>query len=181
MHSHCIRAIASVTAKYQKMVNFTHFNKKKHPHQCLQNCAYMQKCYSNHAYMHDYCSFAYQYFINFTFRSFFFLSSPSAKSTHLLSLIIFFFLWYIHSHKHKIKNQPQTPQNQTHSHTDTPIETKRVDRHLWQIGVCGSVSFNHGGSAPGSVSDREWREEFQMGNGERVWDNRQWRERVWDN
>ena len=41
-----------------------------------------------------------------------------------------------------------------------------VDRCLW-IGACESASFNRGGLVLGLTSDREWKEEFQMGNGER--------------
>ena len=42
-----------------------------------------------------------------------------------------------------------------------------VDRCLW-IGACESASFNRGGLVLGLTSDREWKEEFQMGNGDRV-------------
>ena len=41
--------------------------KEKHPHQCLQKCANIQNCYSNRAYMHDYCSCANDFFILFFF------------------------------------------------------------------------------------------------------------------
>ena len=137
MHSHCIRAIASVTAKYQKMVNFTHFNKKKHPHQCLQNCAYIQKCYSNHAYMHDYCSFAYQYFINFTFRSFFF-SLFSICKINASSLPHHLLLPLIHTLP-QTQNQKSTTDTTksntlTHRHTNRDKESGSAlvaDRCLW--------------------------------------------------
>ena len=49
----------------QKVVNFTHFNSKKHLHQYLQNCVYIQKCYSNSAYMHSFCSFIYNILLIF--------------------------------------------------------------------------------------------------------------------
>ena len=39
-----------------------HILTKKHPYQCLQNCAYIQKCYINRANMHDYCSFLFNFF-----------------------------------------------------------------------------------------------------------------------
>ena len=40
-------------AKWKKGANFTQFKQaKKHPHQWVQNCAFMHNCYSNRAYMH---------------------------------------------------------------------------------------------------------------------------------
>ena len=52
--------------KIQKVLNFAHFN-QKNTHQCLQKCANIQNCYSNRAYMHDYCSFANDFFFLFFF------------------------------------------------------------------------------------------------------------------
>ena len=88
--------------------------------------------------MHGYYSLLYIILIISNFAPFFSHSSSSAKPMPSLSASSS----DAHTPTDKIKNQPQnkpqTPQNQTHPHMDTPTETERVDRHLWQIGVLGS-------------------------------------------
>ena len=85
-----LRATVSVVAKFckiQKKWLILHILTKKHPHQWVQNCAYMWKCYSNRAYMHGYCSSCIHYFnIIFIyyknlFHSFFFLFPPITWAT----------------------------------------------------------------------------------------------------
>ena len=146
------------------MVNFTHFNKKNtHINACKIVHIYKNAIVTMHI-----CTITVALHTNILLISHFahfFFSLFSICKINASSLPHHLLLPLIHTlPQTQNQNQPQTPQNQTQSHIDTPTETKRVDRHLWRIGVCGLVSFNHGGSA----SDREWREEFQMGNGERV-------------
>ena len=64
------------------MQSFYTFWLKKHPHQLGQNCAFMHNCYSNHAYMHSYCSICISYF------SIFFLSHPLFFSLSPLTLTV---------------------------------------------------------------------------------------------
>ena len=59
MRCNTLRAITSASGnfcKIEKGGTFTHFGPKKHPHQWVQNCAFMHNDYSNRAYMHGYCS-----------------------------------------------------------------------------------------------------------------------------
>ena len=54
-----LRAITLTSGNFCKIEKgsiFTHFGPKKHPHQWVQNCAFMHNCYSNRAYIHGYCS-----------------------------------------------------------------------------------------------------------------------------
>ena len=47
-----IRAITSASenfCKIEKCSTFAHFGPKKHPHQWVQNCAFMHNCYTNRA------------------------------------------------------------------------------------------------------------------------------------
>ena len=66
-----LRATTSEVAKFKKWLILHILTTKKNPHRCLQNCAYMQKCYSNYVYMHGYCSFAFNILL---FVSLFFTS-----------------------------------------------------------------------------------------------------------
>ena len=75
-----LRATTSEVAKLfkiQKMYDFTHFN-KKHPHQSMQKCANIQKCYNNCTYMHSYYSFAFDYLNIFSLSTLTLISSISS-------------------------------------------------------------------------------------------------------
>ena len=69
----------------RKMQSFYTFWLKKHPYQLGQNCAFMHNCYSNHAYIHSYCSICISYF------SIFFFSHPLFFSLSPLTLTSFVF------------------------------------------------------------------------------------------
>ena len=70
--------------KIQKKWLILHILTKKHPHQWVQNCAYMWKCYSNRAYIHGYCSSCIHYFnIIFIYYKNLFHSFFSSLSYHL--------------------------------------------------------------------------------------------------
>ena len=78
------RAITSASGnfcKIEKGGTFTHFGPKKHPHQWVQNCAFMHNCYSNRAYMHGYCSTCINILV------FFFLSLFLSGALSSLSLL----------------------------------------------------------------------------------------------
>ena len=72
-----LRAITSGSGnfcKIEKGGTFTHFGPKKHPHQWVQNCAFMHNCYSNRAYMHGYCSTCINILVFFSLSLSLFLS-----------------------------------------------------------------------------------------------------------
>ena len=120
--------------------------KKKHPHQCLHNFVYIQKGYSNCAYLHGYCNFLYIILIIFL-------------SPHILSLSLTLSLQPIIStiDQHNLALPTTTttttlqyitiqPQNQPkikHTHTQTH-EQRQIEHccELVAVGWCLEVSWN---------------------------------------
>ena len=102
--SKILRASTSVDVnicKIQKATNFTHFTPKIFhisPSKTV-HILYLHICYSNRAYIHGYYSCVSYYFINFSFRSLFSLSSPFAKTTQTFSLPHHLLLPLIHTNK----------------------------------------------------------------------------------
>ena len=94
------------------MINFTHFNQeKKHSHQYLQNCAYIQ----NATIIVHICTVTVALHINILlishFAPFFSLSSPSTKSTCTSSLPHHLLLPLIHTNTPTQTNQHRNAQN----------------------------------------------------------------------
>ena len=82
----------------------------------MHNCAFMHNCYSNRAYMHDYCSMCICYFINFRLHLFFSLFSVHNQRTQFSSLLLLFPQMHTNKHTH------------THTHTQTHPHTNKLTR-----------------------------------------------------
>ena len=102
----------------------------------MHNCAFMHNCYSNRAYMHDYCSMCICYFINFRLHLFFSLFSVHNELSNFSSP--HFLVPHMHTNTHTRKHihTDKLTQRYTNAPTHTQIN-KETDWCL--IGACGTI------------------------------------------